>query len=140
MIQGSNQHYCFTVAQLTGKELLAKVKELGAAASKEQVAREAGYYSTKKDGTERILYSAFHDALLQAQGLIFAPAVTTRAGRQLSYEAKVQANGNLIIGAGYTAARGYTAGHRFAIEPLEDGGFKLAPIYENEAPAESAAA
>jgi hypothetical protein len=132
MIQGSNQHYCFTVAQLTGKELLAKVKELGETASKEQVARETGYCSTKKDGTERILYSAFHDALLQAQGLIFAPAVATRAGRQLSYEAKVQANGNLIIGAGYTAVHGAETGHKFAIELLEDGGFRLAPIHEDD--------
>jgi hypothetical protein len=132
MIQGSNQHYCSTVAQLTGKELLNKVKELGDATPKDQVARETGYSSTKKDGTERILYSAFHQALLEAKGLIFAPAVTSRPGRQLSYKATVQANGNLIVSKGYTAPQGVEPGHEFTIELLEDGRIMLAPIYEDD--------
>jgi hypothetical protein len=127
------------VAQLTGKELLAKVKELGDTVAKDQVARETGYAVTKKDGTERILYSAFHEALLEAKGLIFAPAVTSRPGRQLSYKAKVQANGNLIVSASYTALQGAKTGHEFAIELLEDGGIKLAPIYKPEAEAEGEA-
>jgi hypothetical protein len=132
MIQGSNQHYRSTVDQLTGKELLSKVKELGDTVAKDQVARETGYSVTKKDGTERILYSAFHEALLEAKGLIFAPAVTSRPGRQLSYKAKVQANGNLIVSAGYTALQGAEAGHEFAIELLEGGRIMLAPVYEDD--------
>ena len=132
MIQGSNQHYCSTVAQLTGKELLNKVKELGDTVAKDQVARETGYSVTKKDGTERILYSAFHEALLEAKGLIFAPAVTSRPGRQLSYKATVQANGNLTVSKGYTVLQGAEAGHEFAIELLEDGRIMLAPIYEDD--------
>jgi len=130
MIQGSNQHYCSTVAQLTGKELLNKVKELGDATPKDQAARETGYSSTKKDGTERIEYTAFYEALLEAKGLALAPAVTSRPGRQLSYKATVQANGNLIVSKGYTALQGAEAGHEFAIELLEDGCIKLAPIYD----------
>jgi hypothetical protein len=137
MIQGSKQHYRSTVAQLTGKELLAKVKELGDTAAKDQVARETGYSMTKKDGTERILYSAFHEALLEAKGLIFAPAVTSRPGRQLSYKATVQTNGNLIVSKGYTALQSAEAGHEFTIELLEDGSIKLVPIYEPEAEAET---
>ena len=138
MIQGSNQHYCSTVAQLTGKELLAKVKELGDTVAKDQVARETGYAVTKKDGTERILYSAFHEALLEAKGLIFAPAVTSRPGRQLSYKAKVQANGNLIVSAGYTALQNAEAGHEFAIQLLDDGCIMLAPIHEDDTTSEAA--
>ena len=143
MIQGPNQHYCSTVARLTGKELLAKVKELGDAVTKDQVARETGYSVTKQDGTARILYSAFHEALLEAKGLIFAPAVTSRPSRQLSYKATVQANGNLIVGRGYIALQKAEAGHEFTIELLEDGRIMLAPIYEDdttggaEAPAET---
>jgi hypothetical protein len=141
MIQEPNQHYRSTVDKLTGKELLAKVKELGDGIPKDQVARETGYSTTKKDGTERIEYSAFHEALLEAKGLIFAPAVTSRPGRQLSYKATVQANGNLIVSKGYTAAQGALAGHEFSIQLLEGGRIMLAPIYEDVvADAEMAAA
>jgi hypothetical protein len=121
------------VAQLTGKELLAKVKELGEAATKDQVARETGYVSIKKDGTERFQYNAFYEALMEAKGVAFAPAVTARPGRQLSYKAVVQASGNLIIGKGYTVAHGATPTDEFTIELLEDGAFKLTPIHEDEA-------
>jgi hypothetical protein len=121
------------MAQLTGKELLAKVKELGDTVAKDQVARETGYSVTKKDGTERILYSAFHDALLEAKGLVFAPVATLRPGRQLSYKATVQANGNLIVSKGYTALQGVEAGHEFTIELLENGRITLTPIYEDDA-------
>ena len=131
MIQESNQHYRSTVAKLTGKELLNKVKELGDSVPKDQVARETGYSTTKKDGTERIEYNTFHEALLEAKGLIFAPAVTSRPGRQLGFKAKVQANGNLIVSAGYTARQGAEAGHEFTIELMENGGIMLAPIYED---------
>lgn len=53
---------------LTGSELLAKVKELGDA-SKSELVRECGYLSTKKDGTERLNFTAFYEALLGAKGV-----------------------------------------------------------------------
>jgi hypothetical protein len=141
MIQGSNQHHRFIVTKLTGKELLAKVKDLGDATPKDQLARETGYFVTKEDGTERIQYTAFYEALLEARGLTLAPAATSRPGRQLSYKATVQANGNLIVSKGYTARQGAEAGHEFTIELLENGGIMLAPIYEDAvAEAEMAAA
>jgi hypothetical protein len=136
MLQSTN-HNC-TVAQLTGKELLAKVKELGEAATKDQVARETGYVSTKKDGSERFQYNAFYEALMEAKGVAFAPAATNRPGRQLSYKAVVQGSGNLIIGRGYTVAHGAEPTDQFNIELLEDGAFKLTPIYENDAVAVAA--
>jgi hypothetical protein len=132
MIQGFNKPYRSNVAQLTGKELLAKVEELGDATPKDQIARETGYSVTKKDGTERIEYTAFYEALLEARGLVLAPAVASRPGRQLSYKAKVQANGNLIVSAGYTALQGAEAGYEFTIELLEGGRIMLAPVYEDD--------
>jgi hypothetical protein len=53
---------------LTGSELLAKVKELGDV-SKSVLVRECGYLSTKKDGTERLNFTAFYEALLGAKGV-----------------------------------------------------------------------
>ena len=53
---------------LTGPDLLAKVKELGDA-SKSELVRECGYVSTKKDGSERLNFTAFYEALLEAKGV-----------------------------------------------------------------------
>lgn len=53
---------------LTGADLLAKVKELGDV-SKSELVRSCGYVSTKKDGGERLNFTAFYEALLEAKGL-----------------------------------------------------------------------
>jgi hypothetical protein len=71
---------------LTGSELLAKVKELGDV-SKSVLVRECGYLSTKKDGTERLNFTAFYEALLGAKGVALTPE--KKAGRKLSNKAKV---------------------------------------------------
>ena len=55
---------------LIGTELLAKVKELSDG-SKSDLVRAAGYVSTKKDGTERLNFTAFYEALLEAKGMNF---------------------------------------------------------------------
>jgi hypothetical protein len=59
--------YCLPVdvlpQMLTGSELLAKVKELGDV-SKSDLVRDCGYVSTKKDGSERLNFTAFYEALL----------------------------------------------------------------------------
>jgi hypothetical protein len=124
--------------QLTGKQLLDKIKELGAV-TKAEVARACGYVTVKKDGAERLQYNAFHEAIMAAKGIEFVPSTAAKAGRKLSYKAVVQKSGNLIISRGYTIANGAEEGHEFKIELLEDGAFKLSPIYEDEeaeAPAE----
>jgi len=54
---------------LTGSDLLAKVKELGDV-SKSDLVRACGYVSTKKNGGERLNFTAFYEALLEAKGLI----------------------------------------------------------------------
>ena len=51
-----------------GLDLLAKVKELGDA-PKSELVRSCGYFSTKKDGTERLNFTAFYEALLNAKGV-----------------------------------------------------------------------
>ena len=50
---------------LTGTELLAKVKAPGNA-SKSELVRECGYVSRKKNGSERLNFTAFNEALLEA--------------------------------------------------------------------------
>jgi hypothetical protein len=55
---------------LTGDELLAKVKELRDA-SKSDMVRSCGYVSTNKDGTERLHFTGFYEAILDAKGIKF---------------------------------------------------------------------
>lgn len=52
---------------LTGQELLARVKQLGDA-SKSELVRSCGYVSKKKDGSERLNFTAFYQALNDAKG------------------------------------------------------------------------
>jgi hypothetical protein len=114
---------------LTGTELLAKVKELGDA-SKSDLVRAAGYLSTKKDGSERLNFTAFYEALLEAKGVSLGESggrSGRRPGRQLSYAAKVQFNGNLLVGKAYTAQLGLQPGDEFEIK-LGKKQIRLVPV------------
>jgi hypothetical protein len=103
---------------LTGSELLAKVKELGDV-SKSDLVRSCGYVSTKKDGGERLNFTAFYEALLEAKGLNLGSGDgkgVGKGGRKLSYVATVQGNGNLLIGKAYTAMLDLKPGDEFEIK------------------------
>ena len=103
---------------LTGSDLLAKVKELGDV-SKSDLVRACGYVSTKKNGTERLNFTAFYEALLEAKGINLGDASVAgigKGGRKLSYIATVQGNGNLLIGKAYTALLDLKAGDEFKIK------------------------
>jgi hypothetical protein len=104
---------------LTGSELLAKVKELGEV-SKSELVRECGYVSTKNDGSERLNFTAFYEALLGAKGVSFGSdgggRGTGKGGRKLSYSTKVQFNGNLMVGKAYTAMLDLQPGDEFEIK------------------------
>ena len=103
---------------LTGSDLLAKVKELGDV-SKSDLVRACGYVSTKKNGSDRLNFTAFYEALLEAKGVNLGDsgdANIGKGGRKLSYIATVQGNGNLLIGKAYTALLDLKAGDEFEIK------------------------
>jgi hypothetical protein len=112
----------------TGPELLAKVKELGDV-SKSELVRECGYVSTKKDGSERLNFTAFYEALLGAKGVSLGADSVGRgkAGRSLSYVATVQGNGNLLVGKAYTAVLDLLPGDEFEIK-LGKKQIRLVPV------------
>jgi hypothetical protein len=118
---------------LTGAELLAKVKELGDA-SKSELVRACGYVSTKKDGSERLNFTAFYEALLEAKGLSLGSDGSGRSkgGRTLSYVATVQGNGNLLVGKAYTAMLDLRPGDEFEIK-LGRKQIKLVPAGSSDA-------
>ena len=119
---------------LTGSDLLAKVKELGDV-SKSELVRECGYLSTKKDGSERLNFTAFYEALLNAKGVNLgtdsAGRGTGKGGRKLSYTTKIQFNGNLLVGKAYTAMLDLKPGDEFEIK-LGKKQIKLVPLGSTE--------
>ena len=113
---------------LTGADLLTKVKELGDV-SKSDLVRACGYVSSKKDGTERLNFTAFYEALLDAKGVNLGggSAGLGKGGRKLSYVATVQGNGNLLIGKAYTAMLELNPGDEFQIK-LGKKAIRLTPV------------
>ena len=116
---------------LSGTELLTKVKELGDV-SKTELATQCGYVSKKKDGSDRINFTAFYEALLGAKGVeLGGNASVGKGGRKLSYVATVQGNGNLLVGKAYTAMLGLEPGAEFDIK-LGKKAIRLTPVGGSE--------
>lgn len=100
---------------LTGADLLDKLKQLGDRPRSELV-RDCGYVTTRSDGQERLNFTAFYEALLDAKGMQLGRASGQgRRGRKLSYFTKVQFNGNLMVGSAYIAQLGVKPGDLFEI-------------------------
>ena len=103
---------------LTGSDLLAKFKEVEGLSVEEQC-RACGYVSTKRNGEPRLNYTAYYKALLEAKGMRMGGGNASgigKGGRKLSYIAKVQGNGNLLIGKAYTALLDLKSGDQFKIK------------------------
>lgn len=117
---------------LVGQELLAQVKQQGDS-SKSDLVRACGYVSTKADGSERLNFTAFYEALLEAKGVSLGDSAgkVGKGGRKLSYVAKVQFNGNLLVGAAYTKMLDLEPGDEFEIK-LGRKQIKLIPMGSTE--------
>ncbi|BAZ45073.1 transcriptional regulator AbrB [Chondrocystis sp. NIES-4102] len=101
---------------LIGSALITKVKELGNL-SKEEKARECGYYTVTKNNVERVNMMKFLNALIDAEGIELDSTSNGqgRGGRSASYRISVQSNGNLLIGSAYTKKMGLKQGDEFEI-------------------------
>ncbi|MBW4690510.1 MAG: AbrB family transcriptional regulator [Lyngbya sp. HA4199-MV5] len=104
------------IEPLTGEALLKKVKELEHH-SKEEKARECGYYTVTKNGVERVNMMKFLNALIDAEGIELdgKQNANGRGGRSASYRISVQSNGNLLIGSAYTKQMELKPGDEFEI-------------------------
>ncbi|AFY37785.1 hypothetical protein Lepto7376_1441 [[Leptolyngbya] sp. PCC 7376] len=104
------------IEPLTGDTLLAKVKELETH-SKEEKARECGYYTVTKNGVERVNMMKFYNALIEAEGVELDSNTSAqgRGGRAATYRISVQSNGNLLIGSAYTKKMNLKPGDEFEI-------------------------
>ena len=74
-----------------------------------------------------------YEALLEAKGISFnGTSRMGKGGRTLSYKAKVQGNGNLLVGNAYTAMLDLKPGDEFTIKLSEKKGFTLVPVGSEE--------
>lgn len=101
---------------LTGEALLKRVKELEHL-SKEEKAKECGYYTLTRNGVERVNMMKFLNALIDAEGIELdgKQSGNGRGGRSASYRISVQSNGNLLIGSAYTKQMDLKPGDEFEI-------------------------
>ena len=104
------------IEPLVGEELLKKVKELETV-SKDDKAKQCGYYTVTKNGIERVNMMKFLNALIDAEGIQLdsSPSANGRGGRSASYRISVQSNGNLLIGSAYTKQMNLQPGDEFVI-------------------------
>jgi hypothetical protein len=104
------------IEPLVGEELLKKVKELESL-SKDDKAKQCGYYTITKNGVERVNMMKFLNALIDAEGIQLdsSPSLNGRGGRSASYRISVQSNGNLLIGSAYTKQMNLHPGDEFVI-------------------------
>ncbi|MBD1920798.1 AbrB family transcriptional regulator [Microcoleus sp. FACHB-831] len=101
---------------LTGKALLQKVKELSNLPRRE-TAKSCGYYTVTKNNQTRVNLTDFYDAVLAAKGVPLDPEGTKDGrGREATYRVSVHKNGQIVIGATYTAAMGLKSGDEFEIK------------------------
>ena len=96
--------------------------------------RATGYVSTTKDGKERLNFTAFYEALLEAKGMDIGRSQATKGpGRQVSGTTRVHFNGNLMVGKAYTALLDLKPGDAFQIQ-LGRRQIKLIPMEASHDP------
>jgi hypothetical protein len=102
----------FLCKMLQGAELIAKTKSM-ADASRSELVRQCGYVSTI-NGKERLNYTSFYEALLNAKGVDLK--AKKRMGRKLRHKTKVQSDGKVIVGSAYIENMNLDLGTVFDIE------------------------
>jgi len=121
---------------LSGAELLAAF-ERWQLLPRAELVRRCGFVSVTDGGQERLNYTAFYEALLEATGVHLGDGSTKaggargqrlgRSGRILAYYTKVQFNGNLMVGRAYLDLLQAKPGDRYLIQ-LGRNAIRLQPI------------
>lgn len=100
---------------LTGDALLEKLSTLDGLLDGER-AKACGYFYVRKDGTDRINFTAFYKACAAAKGVSFYTPSPKSSDSRLSYRGHAgSSSGNLVIGAGYAKKVGIRPGDPFFI-------------------------
>lgn len=131
------------VAPLTGTELINLVQSCGANVPRDELIKLAGYTKVDKNGTTRLMYAAFMEAVLEAQGTKLgttpsaAPGERGKMGHPLSYVTRIHFNGNIMVGKAYVhMLDAHEKGKPFKVivnPESNPGGINLVPLTSEEA-------
>ncbi len=115
---------------LQGEDLLAGVEQWRSL-PRAEIVRRCGYVSVNETGAERLNYTAFYEALLEAKGVHLGNGrghrLQGRSGRSLPFHTKVQFNGNLMVGRAYMDLLDAKPGDHFVIR-LGRQAIRLLPL------------
>lgn len=113
---------------LSGPLLLEAVKS-NRTLNKTDLVRLCGFVTELEDGTERLNFTAFYEALLLAKGLDITPQRELgQRGKVASGITTVHFNNNLLVGKAYVKSFGYKPGDQFQIKCRRDGSILLVPL------------
>lgn len=112
-----NENVTTATTPMVGDQLLSFVKK-NSQLGRTELALATGYTSQTKAGKTRARITAMFDALAEASGIHIGGGNNKKgvAGRSLSYKARVQGNGNIILGKAYGAVLGLQVGEEFEIK------------------------
>jgi hypothetical protein len=111
MLRGSFSHDASVSTPISGRDLLALVKE-NPEATKQELASRAGYTRKTRKGAEVIDIEAFKDAILEAKGVNIK---SEARGRAAANETTVHAAGGILIGSIYAKMAGVGPGDVYSI-------------------------
>ena len=111
---------------LTGDALI-KFIDSNAELTQAELAREAGYTSTDKDGKTRLLRNSFTNAVLEAKGVKFKKGKSL-VGKSATYETTVHKSGVILVGKTYSQELGLEPGEPLTIQLEKDGSLRLVPV------------
>lgn len=118
---------------LTGKRLLQKITQL-THLSKREKAKECGYYHYTDKGGVKVDLKAFMEALLVAadpEVVLETATPEESTPRKLTYTAKVNKNGQILIGSAYTKQMNLHPGDEFEIK-LGDNHIQLKQVASDD--------
>lgn len=112
---------------LKGKALLEALAN-HSKVSKSEAVRLTGYVNTKKDGTERLNFTAFYAAVLEAKGVVFGDSEAEVAPpARLSFVTTVHKGGAIHLGPAYAELMGVEPGETVRIA-VKSGRMTLTPV------------
>ena len=111
--------------RLTGQPLLKKIQEMQGA-SRAELMDKTGYVLTRPDGTQRCLVTAFHEAIIAAQGnIVLSPRQKRQGGRRPrrgTRTTKIQRIGGINLSRGIVQEMGWSPRQTLTVTPDPDGG------------------
>lgn len=117
---------------LAGNELLNRIRELGDI-GKSDLVRACGYVSTKADGGERLNFTAFYEALLEAKGASLGSSSSQVETNESISESNRGSDDDSLPSAEEIAAKVITYLDEIVDENIDDfdsdGSYKVRPDY-----------